>query len=222
MASPLEGFIGRRPGPCRDGRIGAAASIRDAVVRYMRLFNPPGRRARSVKTLRLLTELEQPIRDNRVSRRGTDYVAAPELWREAMEDIVERARQPGSTLTLPLKSHGYLFEVVAGKCEQAAAQAEKRSEQGGIWESFTGRHARLQCPLPQPGLHSRRPNTRKNHAGRRPAAIESDQRKECYEQPDSRRLARPMPKAGCPAGCDQTNRLGARPAGGRARGQGSR
>ncbi len=131
VASPLEGFIQLED----QGRavmiaLGLPASIRDAVVRYMRLFNPPGRKGAISKTLRLLTELEQPIRDNRVSRRGTDYVAPTELWREAMEDIVERARQPGSTLTLPLKSHGYLFEVVAGKCEQAAARAEKRSEQG--------------------------------------------------------------------------------------------
>lgn len=131
VASPLEGFIQLED----QGRavmiaLGLPASIRDAVVRYMRLFNPPGRKGAISKTLRLLTELEQPIRDNRVSRRGNDYVAPTELWRESMEDIVERARQPGSTLTLPLKSHGYLFEVVAGKCEQAAARAEKRSEQG--------------------------------------------------------------------------------------------
>lgn len=131
VASPLEGFIQvEEQGRAVMIALGLPASLRDVFVRYMRLFNPPGRKGTISKTVRLLTELEQPIRDCRVSRRGNDYVAPVELWRDAMEDIVERARQPGSTLTLPLKSHGYLFEVVAGKCEQAAAKAEKRSEQG--------------------------------------------------------------------------------------------
>ncbi len=137
VASPLEGFIQvEDQGRAVMIALGLPASLRDVFVRYMRLFNPPSRKGTISKTLRLLTELEQPIRDNRVSRRGNDYVAPVELWREAMEDIVERARQPGSTLTLPLKSHGYLFEVVAGKCEQAAAKAEKRSEGGRRYGDF--------------------------------------------------------------------------------------
>ena len=153
VASPLEGFIQvEDQGRAVMVALGLPASIRDAVVRYMRLFNPPGRKGAISKTLRLLTELEQPIRDNRVSRRGTDYVAAPELWREAMEDIVERARQPASTLTLPLKSHGYLFEVVAGKCEQAAAKAESRNEQGRRYGDFYNAPRSATAPVsPSPG-----------------------------------------------------------------------
>lgn len=151
VTSPLEGFLQvEEQGRAVMIALGLPASLRDALVRYMRLFNPPGRKGAISKTLRLLTELEQPIRDNRVSRRGNDYVAPVELWREAMEDIVERARQPGSTLTLPLKSHGYLFEVVAGKCEQAAAKAEKRSEGGRRYGDF---YQAPQVASPMPVSH---------------------------------------------------------------------
>lgn len=99
-----------------------------ALTSYMRLHTTPGRKPTITKTARLLTELTAQVGSNQVKRGHNLYQTTPELWRECMEEVVERARMSGSTLSLPLKGHGYLYQVVAGKCEQLAAAVESRRE----------------------------------------------------------------------------------------------
>ncbi|GHD63767.1 hypothetical protein [Jeongeupia chitinilytica] len=129
--------------------------VRLAVVGYMRLFNVQGRKATASKTARLIGELAEIIPTNQIKRAGNVYVITSELWRDAMDDVVERARQPGSTLRLPLKTHGYLYEVVAGKAEQLAARVESqreaaRSTGGSVLDNVVRPEASARSPPPPP------------------------------------------------------------------------
>ena len=47
-----------------------------------------------------------------ISRNGLEYPAPPEAWLYGFRELLAR-RNTGS-LKLPLKSHGYLYEVISG------------------------------------------------------------------------------------------------------------
>lgn len=125
----LEAYLaGQAQGEAIAAALKAHPALAPALMSYMRLHNTPRRKPAISKTARLLTELCEMVAQNRVKRGHNLYQTTPELWRECMEEVVERARMPGSTLTLPLKGHGYLFSVIAGKCEQLAAAMEAKRE----------------------------------------------------------------------------------------------
>lgn len=125
----LEAYLaGMAQGEAIAAALKAQPALAPALMSYMRLHNTPRRKPAISKTARLLTELAEVVGSNTVKRGSNSYQTTPTLWRECMEEVVERARMPGSTLTLPLKGHGYLFSVVAGKCEQLAAQVEAKRE----------------------------------------------------------------------------------------------
>lgn len=125
----LEAYLaGQSQGEAIAAALKAHATLAPSLMSYMRLHNTPRRKPAISKTARLLTELCEMVAQNRVKRGHNTYQTTAELWRECMEEVVERARMPGSTLSLPLKGHGYLLSVIAGKCEQLAAAVEARRE----------------------------------------------------------------------------------------------
>ncbi len=95
-----------------------------AVLRYLALFRPAKRSLSWDRAARLLNELAPLIREARVERRGRVYPAPREAWVAAIEHMLDHRDR----LTLPLKSHGYLIEVLIGAIEQAEARAEARQE----------------------------------------------------------------------------------------------
>ena len=95
-----------------------------AVLRYLGLFRPQQRSLSWERAARLLAELVQMVTDARVERRGRVYPAPRESWIAAIEHMLDHRDR----LTLPLKSHGYLIEVLIGAVEQAEARAEARQE----------------------------------------------------------------------------------------------
>lgn len=125
----LEAYLaGIAQGEAIAAALKAHPALAPTLMGYMRLHNVPRRKPAISKTARLLTELCGLVASNQVKRGHQVWQTTPELWRECMEEVVERARMPGSTLVLPLKGHGYLFSVVAGKCEQLAAAVEAKRE----------------------------------------------------------------------------------------------
>lgn len=99
--------------------------LADPLLEYLALFAPVGRKLASNKLVRLLTELHQLISAGTVSRGRVEYPAPVEYWRAGLEEMVARRDR----LTLPLKSHGYLQEVVCGIANKAAAAAERKEEE---------------------------------------------------------------------------------------------
>lgn len=100
------------------------APLGDRLVRYIRLFAPPKRGLSPDRASRLLRELLDPIAAASVERHGRQWPAPLEYWGMALDELLERRDK----LTLPLKSHGYLFEIVAGFSNKAEAKAEQRTE----------------------------------------------------------------------------------------------
>lgn len=95
-----------------------------ALLRYLGLFRPQQRSLSWDRAARLLAELAPMITAARVERRGRVYAAPREAWISAIEHMLDHRDR----LTLPLKSHGYLIEVLIGAIEQQEARAEARQE----------------------------------------------------------------------------------------------
>ena len=97
----------------------------DRVLRYLALFRPESRALSWGRAAKLLDELLPPIQEAQVQRNGRTWVAPLELWKAAFDQVLENREN----LTLPLKGHGYLFEVVAGMASKAEGQQERKQEQ---------------------------------------------------------------------------------------------
>lgn len=100
------------------------APLADLTLRYLALFRPVKRALSWDRAARLLTELVACVRAAQVVRNGIAQAAPLELWRAALEQAVEARDR----LTLPLKSHGYLFEVVAGLATKNQSARERVDE----------------------------------------------------------------------------------------------
>jgi hypothetical protein len=114
----------------RDARrfVGLVAGLHPAVARplihYLALFRPAKTGMRWSRMLSLAQELVPQIQAAQVSRGGVTHVATTEMWGAALQQLADRPPH----LRLPLKSHGYLLEVVAGLSERAASVAEREVE----------------------------------------------------------------------------------------------
>ncbi|KVC63781.1 hypothetical protein WJ91_01465 [Burkholderia ubonensis] len=82
-----------------------------AVVRYLGMFRPPQRELTMDRLARLLGELLPDLQAQRITRSGQQYEAPAEAWIWAVEQAL--AARDAGRLTLPLKSHGWLYEVIS-------------------------------------------------------------------------------------------------------------
>lgn len=98
------------------------APLGKLLVQYLAMFRPRKRQLSWERVSSLLEELRGPIAAAQIQRSGRDHAAPLEYWKEALEHMVQ-LRDHGK-LQLPLKSHGYLLEVIAGRSEKAGAKAE--------------------------------------------------------------------------------------------------
>lgn len=114
--------------------LSAPAALAQPIQQYLRLFRPPKRAMSSRRVVTLMEELLPMILEAKVSRDGQVYAAPLDYWREAMDEMVQRR----DSLTLPLKSHGYLVSVIAGYAKKAAATAEGQSNQRRAGATPTG------------------------------------------------------------------------------------
>lgn len=95
------------------------AGLGGRLLRYLGLFRPPQRGLTWDRAAKLLDELNNMIAAGQIERHGRLWPAPHDYWRLALDEILDRR-----TLTLPLKSHGYLLEILAGLSNQAEARAE--------------------------------------------------------------------------------------------------
>ena len=97
------------------------------LVRYLALFRPVTRKLSWSRVASLLGELMPAIEAQRIERDGKVHDAPHEVWCAAIEQMLV-ARDNGK-LQLPMKSHGYLFEIIV--TEGARTQARGLVVQDG-------------------------------------------------------------------------------------------
>lgn len=117
------------------------------LIRYVALFRPSQRQLSWDRVASLLGELLDMIRAGKVERHGRLWAAPEAAWVSALDEIL--ARRDEGKLTLPLKSHGYLLEIIAGQSNKAEAAAETRKESGARGATPVGNHVSHQTFAPQ-------------------------------------------------------------------------
>lgn len=87
------------------------AELGKATIRYIGLFRPAKSQLSWARTAKLLNELLPMIKAQEAVRDGVCFHAPAEAWIHGFNETVN-ARDQGR-LKLPLKSHGYLLEIVS-------------------------------------------------------------------------------------------------------------
>ncbi len=113
------------------------APLGKLLVYYVALFRPAHRQLSLDRLASLLGELLPMIQDGKVERAGRIWPAPLDVWKAALEDMIAKRDK----LTLPLKSHGYLLEIIAGQASKADAAAEAGKETAARGITPVGAHA---------------------------------------------------------------------------------
>ena len=87
------------------------AEMGKAAIRYVGLFRPAKSQLSWARTAKILNELMPMIKAQKAERDGVSSPAPAEAWLHGFNETVN-ARDQGR-LKLPLKSHGYLLEIVS-------------------------------------------------------------------------------------------------------------
>lgn len=89
-----------------------AGDLAAPLIRYLGLFRSEQRDLTFDRTARLLGELAPDITAGQIRRGHHSYPAPKAAWIWAIGVMIERRDQ--GKLQLPLKNHGYLYEVISG------------------------------------------------------------------------------------------------------------
>lgn len=81
------------------------------VVRYCGLFRPAQSQLTFARLAKLINELLPAIKAQRIERGGRVYDAPPAAWAWAITQMLDI--RDANKLETPLKSHGYLYEVIS-------------------------------------------------------------------------------------------------------------
>jgi hypothetical protein len=103
------------------------APIGKLLIQYIALFRPAKRQLTLDRLADLLGELLPLIQSGQITRDGRVWVVPQEVWPSALQEMLDRDRQ--KPFTRPLKSHGYLLEILVGKANRAEAKAEEKQEE---------------------------------------------------------------------------------------------
>lgn len=104
----------------------AGDSFVKPLLRYIGLFAPAKSQMSHSRVASLVSELAPMIRAAQIERHGRTWVCPIEYWRQGFEHML--AQRDQGRLTLPLKSHGYLFEVLAGLSDKTESRTESHTE----------------------------------------------------------------------------------------------
>jgi len=105
----------------------AGETLIKPMLRYIGLFAPAKSRMAYSRLAALIGEITPAMRSATITRNGRTWPAPMAYWQAAFEAVLNAAHQGG--LSLPLKSHGYLLEVIARMSSKSEAKAETRREQ---------------------------------------------------------------------------------------------
>ena len=117
--------------------LGLPAPLGKLILQYIGMFRPPKRQLSWDRVAALFSELALPMAHGKIERKGRAWSAPLEYWRAALEEILAKR----DTLRLPLKSHGYLYEIIvgyAGKTEAAQEALREPSRAHGHQEQRWG------------------------------------------------------------------------------------
>lgn len=126
------------------------APVGALLAQYLGLFRPKMRALSMDRADRLLAELLPMIEAEAVTRNGVTRPAPVPVWAQALDSMID-LRNAGK-LTLPLKTHGYLLEVVFAAADKLDAKAERETEQArqrGEHRSQTRDHTERLAKLSQ-------------------------------------------------------------------------
>lgn len=104
----------------------SASGLLRPLMGYLGLFAPAKQDIRYERMAGLLEDLVPMIRSCQVERGGRVLPAPLDYWKAGLAEVVQRGHSGG--LKLPLKSHGYLLEVIVQMTTKADAQAETHVE----------------------------------------------------------------------------------------------
>ncbi|WP_119689297.1 DUF2752 domain-containing protein [Acinetobacter nosocomialis] len=94
------------------------------LVKYLGMFRSQNRELTFERTAKLLGEISGDINAQQIKRGHHSYPAPKAAWIWAINTMLERRDQ--GKLQLPLKNHGYLYEVISSfKPENAPAPSER-------------------------------------------------------------------------------------------------
>lgn len=96
------------------------------LLHYIGLFAPAKTQMSHGRIAALITELQPMIAAAQIERNGMTYAAPLDFWIDAIGAVLN-ARDMG-TLTLPLKTHGYLLEVIAKRAQSVSAKEQVKHE----------------------------------------------------------------------------------------------
>lgn len=96
------------------------------LIRYVQMFKPAKQALSMTKLAKMLDELVPMVKAGQITRNGTIYSAPQAYWQQGIETMLASRDK----LSLPLKSHGYLLEIISSFANKASANAEKQNEQG--------------------------------------------------------------------------------------------
>lgn len=82
-----------------------------AVIRYCGLFRPAKSQLSFARLAKLINELLPDIQSGRIERNGQLFDAPASAWLHAINVML--AKRDNNELGLPLKSHGYLYEIIS-------------------------------------------------------------------------------------------------------------
>lgn len=102
------------------------APLAALLAQYLAMFRSGQRALAFDRVERLLSELLPLLTSETVMRAGLTRPAPIALWQQGLERMVELRNT--HKLQLPLKSHGYLLEIVAALAESQGAAAERQTE----------------------------------------------------------------------------------------------
>lgn len=103
------------------------APLAQGLGQYLGMFRSPSRAVSPERIERLMQELLPLLQAEEVTRNGSTRRAPLALWQDGLQQMIEQ-RDSGK-LRLPLKSHGYLLEIVHAAADRADAQAERTVEE---------------------------------------------------------------------------------------------
>lgn len=95
-----------------------------SLVKYLGLFRPEKKQLSWAKVAKLLGELTPLIEAQRIERNGVAHIVPMAVWESSITKVLE-ARDAGR-LTTPIKTHGYLFEVIVTEVQRSQADKETR------------------------------------------------------------------------------------------------
>ncbi|MDO7521198.1 DUF2752 domain-containing protein [Acinetobacter baumannii] len=96
------------------------------LVKYLGMFRSQNRDLTFERTAKLIGEIAEDINAQQIKRGHHNYPAPKAAWIWAINTMLERRDQ--GKLQLPLKNHGYLYEVISSfKPENAPAPTDRRA-----------------------------------------------------------------------------------------------